>query len=83
MLEQIWIVGTHPVQGYHHVDGHGGVGLGGLGDVGLEARGQVDHYIICLPHTQQLKGRKKLKIAIILNLNLSFTKSSPDADDTK
>ena len=45
MLEQIRIVGAHPVQGYHHIAGHGG---------GVEAGGQVDNHIICLPHGQHL-----------------------------
>ena len=51
MLEQIWIVGAHPVQGYHHVDGHGGGGVGGVRHGG---GGQMNHNIVRLPHAQQL-----------------------------
>ena len=50
MLEQIRIVGTHPVQGYHHVAGHDG-GLVGGG-------GQVDNHIVSLPHAEKLPVKK-------------------------
>ena len=64
MLEQIWIVGAHPVQSYHHVAGHcggggagpRGVGPGGVGPgrAGLGGGGQMDHNIVRLPHAQHL-----------------------------
>ena len=50
MLEEIGIVGTHPVQGYHHVAGHPG-GLVGGG-------GQVDDHIVRLPHAEKLPLKK-------------------------
>ena len=64
MLEQIWVVGPHPMQGYHHVQvGHGVVGGGG----------EVDHHVLLLPHTQEL--RKYFTCGFE-----NCTKSSPDAN---
>ena len=50
MLEQVRIVGTHPVQGYHHVAGHPGGVVGG--------GGQVDDHIVRLPHAEKLPLKK-------------------------
>ena len=62
MLEQIRIVGTHPVQSYHHVAGHDGgvVGPGVVGGVGLghEGGGQVDDHIVRLPHAEKLPVKR-------------------------
>ena len=57
MLEEIGIVGAHSMQGHHHVAGLGG-GVVGLGGVGVGGGGYVDNYIVSLPHTQQLGGKK-------------------------
>ena len=68
MLEQIWVVGPHAMQGYHHVQvGHGFV-VGG---------GEVDHHVLLLPHTQEL--RKYFTCELEFGFE-NCTKSSPYAN---
>ena len=68
MLEQIWVVGPHPMQGYHHVQVGHGVVVGG---------GEVDHHVLLLPHTQEL--RKYFTCELEFGFG-NCTKSSPDAN---
>ena len=71
MLEQIWVVGPHSMQGYHHVQAGRGVVGGG---------GEVDHHVLLLPHTQEL--RKYFTCELEFGFE-NCTKSSPDANVEK
>ena len=67
MLEQIWVVGPHAMQGYHHVQ---------VGREVVGGGGQVDHHVLLLPHTQELRKYFTCELGFEFE---NTTKSSPDA----